>query len=171
MFGARRKTLLMLAGLIILALTVTGCFSQKTDVPDQVSIADEQQLQAQGSSEAEAVEEIPPTTTTTEPPLFVQVISLTSPVSPGGNPTTLFVKTKPGAICDIKLGYKGGQGEADALFSKQAGDNGLLSWTWSVDPSVAYGAYPVTVTTKTLDGQTASTTTQIEIKTAEECKA
>jgi len=107
-----------------------------------------------------------------EEALSVSILSITSPASPGGTPVTVFARTEPGAICEIEVGYGGGANEATALTPKQAQENGLVSWTWSVDPSTQFGKYPVTVTTKKSDGsgQPVSAVEDIEIKSAEECK-
>lgn len=155
-----RKALLALISIIMLVFTVTACDSQETSVKNASGSGEEAGAVAQDTASPEAEEK----------PMFVDILSATSPISPGGTPVTLFAKTKSGAICDIKVGYKGGTNEANALFSKQAETNGLISWTWVIDSSVAFGKYPVTVTAKSLDGQVATAETTIEVKSAEECK-
>ncbi|MDP2211923.1 MAG: hypothetical protein Q8J63_09340 [Candidatus Aquicultor sp.] len=167
------KPFLIVVGLVLLTIAATGCFTSGADTQENAGMPIEQELQAQAQPtiKAEDSQEMPASTTTTEKPMFVEVVSATSPVSPGGNPVTVFIKTKPGAISEIELGYQGGQNEEGALYSKQANASGMISWTWTVDPSVPYGAYPVVVTAKSLDGQTAVAKSTLEVKSAEECKS
>ena len=155
--GISRRVLLSLISIIILVFIATACDSQEAQVSRDVG------------KETSASKDVK-TEQTAEKPMFVDIVSTTSPISPGGDPVTLFAKTRPGAVCEIKVGYKGGPNEAKALFSKQAETNGLISWTWTVDTSVALGKYPITITAKSLDGQTATDTTNIEVKSAEECQ-
>ncbi|MBS3909840.1 MAG: hypothetical protein KGZ93_09530 [Actinobacteria bacterium] len=170
MLRTSAKPFLLILSLVALTIVATGCFTSGADTKENAGIAigDER---AQGALEAEANQELPASTTTTEKPMFVEVISATSPVSPGGNPVTVFVKTEPGAISQIELGYRGGQNEEGALDPKQANASGMVSWTWTVDPSVPYGAYPILVTAKSIDGRTAVAKSTLEVKSAEECNA
>ena len=171
MLRTSAKPFLIIVGLVVLTFAATGCFISGADTQENAGMPIEQELQAQAAIEAEDNEEIPASTTTTEQPMFVRVVSATSPVSPGGDPVTVFIQTKPGAISEIELGYEGGQNEAGALYSKQANGSGMISWTWAVDPSVPYGAYTIIVTAKSLDGQTAVAKSTLEVKSAEECKS
>jgi hypothetical protein len=164
------KPFFIAVGLVVLLITAAGCFTPEADTEENAGIAIEQELQVKTPVEAEDTRELPPSTTT-ETPMFVEVISATSPVSPGGKPVTVFIKTKPGATSEIELGYEGGQNEKGALYSKQANSSGLISWTWTVDPSVPLGAYPIIVTAKSLDGQTAVAKSTLEVKSAEECSS
>lgn len=171
MLRMSKKPFLILAALVVLAIAATGCFNSAGDTEKNAGMPIDQKLQAQVSIEAESDLEMPASTTTTEKPMFVEVISATSPVSPGGDPVTVFIQTKPGATGEIELGYEGGPSETGALYSKQANGSGMISWTWTVDPSVPYGAYPIIVTAKSLDGQIAAAKSTLEVKSPEECNS
>ena len=171
MLRTSKKPFLILAALVVLAIAATGCFNSAADTEKNAGLPIEQELQAQAAIDAEGDLEVPASTTTTEMPMFVKVISATSPVSPGGDPVTVFIQTKPGATGEIELGYEGGPNEEETLYAKQANGSGMISWTWTVDPSVPYGAYPIIVTAKSLDGQTAVSKSTLEVKSPEECNA
>jgi len=163
-----KKFILVLLGVFLLAFTLTGCFSQESE--ELTGEETEQAINNDGLGAGSLRQSAAPISQSAkERPLFVEIISATSPVSPGGMPVTLFAKTKPGAICEIKVGYKAGAGEEKELFPKQAEGNGFVSWTWVVDPSVDFGKYTVTVTAKSFDGQTATSEKDIEVKPEEEC--
>ena len=100
--------------------------------------------------------------------LPLSIVSVSSSISPGAT-ISVFAKTEPGATCEINPGYKGGSSEAQSLAPKKAEANGLVMWTWSVDPAARLGKYPLTITAKASDGQIASTKKIIEIKSVEEC--
>lgn len=176
---ANRKIFIALF-LIILTVTAAACSSQEGGkVSDRLNqeIEEEAQTPQQSSvnpekfDESKPVETLPaiPQTQPSQQSLFVDIISFTSPVSPGSL-ITLFAKTKPKASCTIEVSYQGGPEEAGALVEKQAEENGLVSWTWTVDPSAAYGSYTITVTAKEADGQIAKDAEIFEIKSPEECK-
>lgn len=176
---ANRKILIALL-LIILAVAVSACSSQeRSKVGDQLNQAIEEEIQPsqQPAKSLHKLEEPKPAeklpaiqeTQAAQQPLFVDIISVASPVSPGSL-ITLFAKTKPKAACTIEVNYKGGAEEAKALVAKQAEENGLVSWTWTVDPSVTYGNYTITVTAKEAEGQSIKDTEVLEIKSPEECK-
>lgn len=160
-----RKALLVLGLIVVLVFAATACNLQGSKQSSNRGPGDS----PQDSSAKQGTANQKPA----ETPLFVSIISVISPVSPGGIPTTLFARTKPGAICNIQVGYKGGPNEAKALTQKQAEPNGLVSWTWTVDPSVALGTYPITVTAMESNGgsKTASTRDTLEIKSAEQCNS
>jgi hypothetical protein len=105
----------------------------------------------------------PPTTTpspTTEPTL--EIVSVTSPVSPGHN-ATLVAKTAPGANCDITVYYKSGPSTAQGLYPKTADNNGSVSWTWMVGTRTTPGSWRIVVTA-TLGGKTVSQTTYFTVQ-------
>ncbi len=160
-----RKALLVLGFIVVLVFAATACNRQNSNQPSNQGTGNS----PQDSSAKQGIAN----QRSAETPLFVSIISVTSPVSPGGTPTTLFARTKPGAICNIRVGYKGGPNEAKALTQKQAEPNGLVSWTWTVDSSTTLGAYPITVTaTEPNDGgKTASAQDTLEIKSAEQCNS
>lgn len=168
--SAKVKILLAVSVVVMSVFTITACDRQSDSLSRNVGSkgADKPQQDIVSELESENVRVNKPA----ENELFVTIISVTSPVSPGGTPTTVFVKTKTGAICNIKVGYKGGPNEEKALIEKIADANGLVSWSWTVDPSVSLGTYPITVTATDPAGSSKIVTAQenIEIKTAEECK-
>jgi len=104
MLRTSAKPFLIIVGLVVLTFAATGCFISGADTQENAGMPIEQELQAQAAIEAEDNEEIPASTTTTEQPMFVRVVSATSPVSPGGDPVTVFIQTKPGAVSEIELG-------------------------------------------------------------------
>lgn len=176
---SNRKILITLL-LIILAVTVSACSSQEgSRVSDQLNQKIEQEVQPLQQPDTNShkfdnpnpVVKLPATkeTQAAQQPLFVDIISVASPVSPGSL-ITLFAKTKPKAACTIEVSYKGGAEEAKALVAKQAEENGLVSWTWTVDPSATYGNYTITVTAKETKGQSTKDTEVLEVKSPEECK-
>lgn len=171
----KKKVIWVLPVVILIIVAIAGCGSQKGQegtyedegYANEATVNDEPKVDmALGTqpTRENKVEE--------EESLSVSILSITSPASPGGTPVIVFARTEPGAICEIEVGYDGGENEATALIPKQAQENGLVSWTWSIDPSTPFGKYPVTVTAKKSDGsgQPVSAVEDIEIKSAEECK-
>lgn len=170
-----KKTIRVLPVIMLIIVAIAGCGSQKGQegtyedkgYANEATVNDEPKagmaLGTQPTRENKIEE---------EESLSVSILSVTSPASPGGTPVTVFAKTQPGMICEIEVGYAGGENEATAFTSKPAAENGLVSWTWRVDASTPFGKYPVTVTAKRSDGsgQPVSAAADIEIKSAEECK-
>ena len=76
--------------------------------------------------------------------LTLEIVSVTSPVRPGGK-ATLVAKTSPGAECSITVRYKSGPSKAAGLGPITAGSDGTCSWTWNVGPSTTPGTWPITV--------------------------
>jgi len=74
-----------------------------------------------------------------------QVVSVTSPVSPGAD-VTLIAKTIPGAQCTITVNYKSGPSTASGLETKMADSSGNVSWTWAVGKSTTAGIWPIVIT-------------------------
>ncbi|HET6864009.1 MAG TPA: hypothetical protein VFH37_02325 [Candidatus Saccharimonadales bacterium] len=72
--------------------------------------------------------------------------TLISPVKAGQN-TSFSVRTNPTSTCSIVVTYSGGAVAHDSgLANKKADPYGFVTWTWTVDPAVTPGTYPVTVT-------------------------
>jgi hypothetical protein len=61
--------------------------------------------------------------------LSIKLVSITSPVPPGGT-VTLLIATEPGAICSGQR--QGHSGEEIPLRSSVAGPNGRLQWSWPI---------------------------------------
>jgi hypothetical protein len=84
----------------------------------------------------------PQTPTPTQTP--IELIALTSPVSPKEY-VTLVIQVAPDAVCDPGVIYKTGESEARGLGPKTAGSDGRLSWTWKCGSQTTPGTYRVYV--------------------------
>lgn len=93
--------------------------------------------------------------------LFIDLVSVTSPVQQGGN-ATIKVRTLPGAECNIRVKYKSGWSTAAGLYSKKADEEGLVSWTWTVSPRTYPGTWMIYVTAK-LNKESASLQTTFTV--------
>lgn len=69
---------------------------------------------------------------------------LTSPVAPGSN-ASITVKTNAESDCTISVKYNDIASTDSGLKPKKADDFGIVSWTWTVEPSVPVGKWPVEV--------------------------
>ena len=92
-----------------------------------------------------------PIPTPTQPPitptpseLLLQIVSVTSPVSPGAN-ATLVAQAVSGAECSITVYYKSGPSEAQGLYPKTADSSGRVSWTWKVGTRTTPGSWQIVV--------------------------
>jgi len=95
------------------------------------------------------------------PPIELEIVSRTSPVSPGVY-ATLEARAPPGALCTIAVYYKSGRSTAQGLYSKQADSNGDVSWTWKVGTRTTPGNWRIVVTA-TYEGQTVSQETYFTV--------
>jgi micrococcal nuclease len=102
----------------------------------------------------------PPPTTPAK--LTLEIVSVTSPVSPGAN-ATLVAKTAPGAQCSITVYYKSGPSTAQGLYSKTADSSGTVSWTWKVGTRTTPGSWRIVVNAS-LGDQTASQSTYFTVQ-------
>ncbi len=102
-----------------------------------------------------------PVIASTSEALSLEVISVTSPVAPGGN-ATLVAKTAPGASCTITVYYKSGPSSASGLTTKTADANGNVSWTWKVGTSTTPGNWRIS-TTASKDGQSVTKETTFTV--------
>lgn len=75
----------------------------------------------------------------------IDIISVTSPIQTK-QVATLKARVTPGATASIIVKYKGGASSAAGLESKQADDEGIVSWSWKVGASTVAGTWSVTVT-------------------------
>lgn len=82
--------------------------------------------------------------------LFIEIISVTSPVSRGYY-ATLEAKTIPNILCEINVYYKSGKSEAFGLYPHDSDDEGYISWTWKVGTRTTPGRWKITVTAYDLD--------------------
>lgn len=82
---------------------------------------------------------------TQAPRPFVEVVSITSPVSPGYD-AWLVARTEPYAACSICVRYLSGCGHAQGLYDQYADSRGYLYWTWRVGTRTTPGTWPVIIT-------------------------
>jgi len=95
-------------------------------------------------------------------PVFVEIISLTSPVF-RGNYASLCIRTVPGARCTITVYYKSGPSEASGLEPKIADSEGRVCWSWKVGSRTTPGSWRIVVTA-TAGGETATETTYFTVQ-------
>ncbi len=114
-----------------------------------------------GSGSPTQVTAQPITPTVGIPASSLQVISVTSPVSPGSN-ATLVANTTPGAQCSITVNYKSGPSKASGLETKTADNSGNVSWTWAIGPKTTPGTWPIVVKA-TSNGGIVTATTNITV--------
>jgi len=93
--------------------------------------------------------------------LFIELVSVTSPVQQGKD-ATVEINTLPGANCSIQVQYKTGWSTAAGLYSKEAGQEGNVSWTWKVAPRISPGTWLIYVTAR-LNDETASLETYLTV--------
>jgi hypothetical protein len=92
------------------------------------------------------------------PPLTLEIKSLTSPVLQGAS-VTLVVKTDAGARVSAKMTVPAGQ-TAPTLGDKTAGRNGEVTFTWKVAKTLPAGSYAIQVS-GAYEGKTASQSTNL----------
>lgn len=88
-----------------------------------------------------------PTVAPTEAPseLFLDIVSVTSPITKGDN-ASLTAQTLAGAQCQITVYYKSRTSSAKGLEPKNADDSGNVSWTWKVGSATTSGNWRIVVT-------------------------
>ena len=91
-----------------------------------------------------------------EPP-FIEITSLTSPVSRGSY-ATLCIRTVPGARCTITVYYKSGPSSAAGLEPKIADSEGRVCWSWKVGSRTTPGSWRIVVTATNALGTATETT-------------
>ncbi len=69
---------------------------------------------------------------------------ITSPVVPGSN-ASITVATNTEAKCTISVIYDQTASKDSGLAPKVADEYGIVSWTWTVEPTVPLGKWPVKV--------------------------
>jgi len=95
------------------------------------------------------------------PDLFLDIISVSSPIRHGRD-ATLVANTLPGATCSIAVYYSSGASSAQGLITKQANSNGSVSWTWRVGSRTTPGSWRIVVTAS-LNGETVRVTTYFQV--------
>jgi cytoskeletal protein RodZ len=101
---------------------------------------EEPTLEATAESTLEST--VAPTETPSE--LFLDEVSVTSPVTKG-NYASLTSRTLPGALCQITVYYKSGASSAKGLEQKTADDSGNVSWSWKVGSATTSGNWRIVV--------------------------
>ena len=79
-------------------------------------------------------------------PASASIQSLSSPVRPGDN-ASVTVKGLPGSSCVIAVEYnKVPSNDTGLKLTKILDDFGVATWSWTVEPTVPEGKWPVTIT-------------------------
>ena len=79
-------------------------------------------------------------------PEGVAIESFTTPVKAGDN-TSISIRSNAGSTCTIEVTYNNDIKSHDSgLVSKKTDIYGFITWTWTVEPTVPAGTYPVKVT-------------------------
>jgi beta-lactamase superfamily II metal-dependent hydrolase len=101
---------------------------------------------------------------TAQPPsvLFINVVSLTSPINAGAY-ASLTINTLPGAACTITVYYKSGPSQAAGLGPQTAGSDGNVTWSWKVGSRTSAGTWKIVVTAS-LNGQSKSINIPFEVR-------
>jgi competence protein ComEC len=117
----------------------------------------------------ETAKQVPtPTPTSVQPTnappaqLFIDVVSLTSPIAAGSN-ASLTINTLPGATCSITVYYKSGPSQAAGLGPQTAGSSGNVTWSWKVGSRTTPGTWSISVSA-TLNGQSTSIQIPFEVR-------
>ena len=90
------------------------------------------------------------------------VQSISSPVSPGDN-AVLTVRSTQNTTCTIKVEYNKVVARDSGLVDKETDNYGMVSWSWTVEPSAPYGKWPVDVTCKRNE-KSAVVSAELELK-------
>lgn len=86
-----------------------------------------------------------PTKPAANAPVGVAVYLESLSVKAGTN-TSATARTVAGASCTVVFEYSGVSSHDSGLVAKKADDYGTVNWTWTIDPSVPAGSWPVRVT-------------------------
>lgn len=79
-------------------------------------------------------------------PASASIQSLSSPVRPGEN-ASVTVKGLPSSSCVIKVEYnKIASNDTGLKLTKILDEFGVATWSWTVEPTVPEGKWPVTIT-------------------------
>lgn len=73
------------------------------------------------------------------------VQSLTTPITPGSN-ATITIRTNAKAKCTISAEYNNVPSKDSGLLPKTADEYGMVTWSWTVGPTVPIGTWPVKMT-------------------------
>jgi competence protein ComEC len=94
--------------------------------------------------------------------IFINVASLTSPVSPN-RIATLTIQTIPGAACSITVYYKSGPSQAAGLGPQTADASGQATWSWKIGSKTTPGIWKIVVNSQ-LNGEKATLSIPFEVQ-------
>ncbi len=138
----------------IQALQAIGAAIYGTDVNGSIIVTSDgsgYSIETAKQGQAQAPPVVQPTASSG---LSIEVVSLTSPIAPGGR-ASLTIKTTPGAACTITVYYKSGPSQAQGLGPQTADSNGSVTWSWKVGSKTTPGTWRIVVTAS-INGQTIS---------------
>jgi hypothetical protein len=121
----------------------------------------ERESQPRSPPTAEPTQTVEPMTPAAEP-FSLEIVSVTSPVSPGSR-ATLRAQTSPGASCNITVYYKSGSSTSQDLNPKNADSSGNVSWTWQVGSRTSSGNWRIVVTCRD-NGSSLTRETRFEVR-------
>ncbi|MDD4903646.1 MAG: hypothetical protein PHV11_03250 [Candidatus Bipolaricaulis sp.] len=135
---------------------VTG-LQTKVDAASQAATSAKTEATNQGASVKQLTTKLSALETTLQnfidPPLVLEVTTLTSPVQPGDK-VELAAKTRAGARCAIAITYPAEtKVKAPKMKDEVADKNGKAEWSWKVDKKLPAGTYTVKITA-TVGGKT-----------------
>lgn len=138
-----KKTLRITATVVILLFVLVGAGIGYTWYVGQHSEDNSQAFQApvQASGGPQKIDKVK---IADDAKVGASVQSITSPVVPGSN-ASIMIKTNPGANCTISVIYDKTPSKDSGLKDKKADEYGLAEWTWTVEPSVPLGNWPVKI--------------------------
>lgn len=135
----------------------TASLQTKVDQATQATTTVRTEVTNQGSSVKQLTTKLSALETALQnhmdPPLIVEVTTLTSPVKVGDK-VELVAKTRAGTRCAIVITYPAETKiKAPTLRDAVADKNGKVDWSWKVDKKLPAGTYTVKITA-TLGGKT-----------------
>jgi hypothetical protein len=146
----------------IQALQAIGAAIYGTDVNGSIIVTSDgsgYSIETAKQGQAQA----PPVVQPTAPSgLSIEVVSLTSPIAPGGR-ASLTIKTTPEAACTITVYYKSGPSQAQGLGPQTAAGDGSVTWSWKVGTNTTPGTWRIVVTVK-INDQTISQEIPFEVQ-------
>jgi len=75
----------------------------------------------------------------------VAIQSLTSPLKPGSS-ASITIRTNTNSSCKISVKYNEVASKDPGLITKATDEFGMVTWFWTIEPSVPVGKWPVTAT-------------------------
>lgn len=103
-----------------------------------------------------------PTKPAANAPVGVAVHALTTPITPGSN-ASITVQTTPEVQCVISVEYNKIASTDSGLVVKTADEYGVVTWSWTVEPAVPLGKWPVNVTCTSDAGKSGMVRGELEV--------